>query len=104
MKIEDVQHDLLSVHTRLAQTHDQGMQEIHRIGDLEHRFQEMFENFPLPMYYFDLWGRFLWRNKNAEEVCGYKCDEVIGLPYYKTKLFTIDASCKSFEDLLEQPI
>jgi len=91
--IGDVVDELARAHERLAQQHEQDVLESEIVGDLERRFQQMFREFPAPVYYFDLWGRFAWINRKAEEVFGCRLQDLVGVPYFESRL-------AAFEDLV----
>ncbi|MBN1835602.1 MAG: PAS domain S-box protein, partial [Spirochaetales bacterium] len=92
--IGDVVDQLTRAHERLALEHDQDLLESEVVGDLEHRFREMFQSFPAAVFYFDLWGKFVWGNRRTEELFGWSMRELVGVPYYESRL-------AAFEDLVQ---
>ncbi len=52
----------------------------------EKKFRILTESAPIGVYYNDLNGTFLYGNKSAEEIIGYKRDEMIGKNFLKMKL------------------
>lgn len=92
--IGDVVDELARAHERLAERYEQDMLESEIVGDLEHRFQGMFQDFPAAVYYFDLWGRFAWGNAMTEAVFGCGSHDLVGVPYFEWRL-------AAFEDLVQ---
>ena len=54
----------------------------------EERFRALTEAAPIGIYYSDLKGTFLYGNKKAEEIVGYKNKELIGKSFLKLKLIS----------------
>lgn len=52
----------------------------------EEKFRTVTENAPIGIYYNNLKGEFLYGNKYAEEIIGFKSDELIGRNFLKLKL------------------
>ncbi|MBN1763608.1 MAG: PAS domain S-box protein [Methanomicrobia archaeon] len=52
----------------------------------EEKYKTLVENAPFGIYYSDVKGAFLYGNEKAEEIVGYKRDELIGKNYLKLKL------------------
>jgi len=52
----------------------------------EEKFRLLIENAPIGIYYNDMKGIFLYGNKQAEEIIGYKKEELIGQNFLKLKL------------------
>jgi PAS domain S-box-containing protein len=52
----------------------------------EQRHRTLVENAPIGIYYSDLLGNFLYGNKRAEEIVGYKREELIDKNFLKLKL------------------
>lgn len=61
-----------------------------KIGDAlrksEEKFRNLIENAPIGIYYNDFNGTFIYGNKKAEEIVGYKREELIGKSFLKLKL------------------
>ncbi|MDD4354196.1 MAG: PAS domain S-box protein, partial [Candidatus Nanoarchaeia archaeon] len=69
----------------------------------EERFKSLFENAPDPYYLMDLKGVIIDGNKSAEELIGYKKDELIGKNVFNLNIFSIKnmkESTKMFKDVL----
>jgi PAS domain S-box-containing protein len=58
------------------------------LKDSEERFRALTENAPIGIYYSDLKGTFLYGNKKAEKIVGYKREELIGKSFLKLKLIS----------------
>jgi PAS domain S-box-containing protein/putative nucleotidyltransferase with HDIG domain len=56
------------------------------LKDSEENFWAFAKNAPIGVYYSDLKGTFLYGNKKAEEIVGYKREELIGKNFLKLKL------------------
>ena len=54
----------------------------------EERFKALTENAPIGIYYSNFNGTFLYGNKKAEEIVGYKHEELIGKRFLKLALLT----------------
>jgi PAS domain S-box-containing protein len=52
----------------------------------EEKYRVLVENSPIGLYYNDLEGRFLYGNKQAENMVGFKREELIGKNFLKLKL------------------
>jgi PAS domain S-box-containing protein len=52
----------------------------------EEVFRTLTENTPIGIYYSDFSGKFIYGNKKAEEIVGYKSEELIGKNFLKLKL------------------
>ena len=52
----------------------------------EEVFRTLTENTPIGIYYNDFQGRFLYGNRKAEEIVGYKGEELIGKNFLKLNL------------------
>ena len=52
----------------------------------EERYRILVENAPIGIYYNDFYGKFLYGNKKAEGIVGYKREELIGKSFLKLKL------------------
>jgi PAS domain S-box-containing protein len=52
----------------------------------EEKYRVLVENSPIGLYYSDLQGRFLYGNKQAENMVGFKREELIGKNFLKLKL------------------
>ncbi len=52
----------------------------------EERYRQLVENAPIGIYYSDFDGRFLYGNKKAEEIVGYKKEELIGESFLRLNL------------------
>jgi PAS domain S-box-containing protein len=85
---EQIFHELVEQHKSLAAIHRQNPIGGNALEDSERQLQDLFEDFPGVVYYFDILGRFRWGNKKAEELCGYNREEVIGKSYYASGLTT----------------
>lgn len=57
-----------------------------RLINSEQKFRVLTENTPVGIYYIDLNGTFIYGNKKAEKIIGYKSDELIGKNFLKLKL------------------
>lgn len=60
-----------------------------KIRNSEELFRVLTENAPIGIYQNDLYGRFLYGNKKAEEITGYKREELIGKNFLKLKLLPL---------------
>jgi PAS domain S-box-containing protein len=57
-----------------------------RLETSEEVFRTLTENTPIGIYYNDFSGKFIYGNKKAEEIVGYKSEELIGKNFLKLKL------------------
>ncbi|MBW2005098.1 MAG: PAS domain S-box protein, partial [Deltaproteobacteria bacterium] len=57
-----------------------------KLKNSEEVFRTLTENTPIGVYYNDFQGRFLYGNKKAEEIIGYKNEELIGKNFLKLEL------------------
>jgi PAS domain S-box-containing protein len=55
----------------------------------EERYKILLESTPLGIYYNDFSGRFLYGNPRAEEIIGYKKEELIGKNFLKLKILPV---------------
>jgi PAS domain S-box-containing protein len=55
----------------------------------EEKFEILLENAPIGIYYNDFSGRFLYGNSQAEEIIGYKKEELIGKNFLKLKILPV---------------
>lgn len=60
-----------------------------RVKNSEEIFRVLTENAPIGIYYSNFSGTFIYGNKKAEEIIGYKRDELIGKNYLKLNLLPI---------------
>ncbi len=58
------------------------------LKDSEERYRILCENAPIGIYYNDFYGKFLYGNKTAEEVIGYKREELVGKNFLKLKMIS----------------
>jgi PAS domain S-box-containing protein len=73
----------------LKNIHDLRLLEGKVLGELrnaEERFKIIVEDLSIGVYYSDVLGKFLYGNKRAEEICGYKREELIGKNYFDLNL------------------
>ena len=56
---------------------------------LERYLDRLVGEIPVAIYYYDLHGRFVYGNKKAEEICGYKREELIGKHYFNAGITII---------------
>ena len=56
------------------------------LRESEEKYKTLVEDAPIGIYYSDFNGTFLYGNKKAEEIVGYKRGELIGKNYLKLKL------------------
>jgi PAS domain S-box-containing protein len=56
------------------------------LRESEEKFRALAENAPIGIYYNDISGTFLYGNKKAEEIVGYKHKELVGKNFLKLKL------------------
>ena len=54
----------------------------------EERYRILLESTPIGIYYSDFIGRFLYGNRRAEEIIGYKKEELIGKSFLKLKILS----------------
>ncbi len=54
----------------------------------EERYRTLVEDLPLGVYYSDFNGQFIYGNRKAEEIVGYKREELIGQKYLKLKILS----------------
>lgn len=59
------------------------------LKESEKKFKTIIENAPIGIYYNDFKGTFLYGNKKAEELIGYKREELIGKNFLKLGLLQI---------------
>ena len=57
-----------------------------RLKNSEEKYRILCENAPIGIYYNDFYGKFLYGNKAAEKVIGYKREELVGKNFLKLKL------------------
>jgi len=57
-----------------------------KLKNSEEVFRTLTENTPIGVYYNDFQGRFLYGNRKAEEIIGYKSEELIGKNFLKLHL------------------
>ena len=57
-----------------------------RLKNSEEKYRILCENAPIGIYYSDFYGKFLYGNKTAEKVIGYKREELVGKNFLKLKL------------------
>jgi PAS domain S-box-containing protein len=88
-KTRKIFQDLVKQHKHLAAITELNPSTEKNIDDRELQLQNLFEDFPVAVFYCDLFGRFRWGNKVAEELSGYRREELIGKPYYRTGLTNI---------------
>lgn len=55
----------------------------------EEKFKILLESAPIGIYYNDFSGRFLYGNPQAEEIIGYKKEELIGKSFLKLKILSL---------------
>jgi PAS domain-containing protein len=101
--IADLMDQLARCHGRMAEQHRQDMLECEEVPEFEERFRELFREFPHAVFYFDLWGRFAWGNRNAEELFGYPMEELVGRAYFETEIPTLETLRKVARLLSEDP-
>ncbi|MFH1941016.1 MAG: PAS domain S-box protein, partial [bacterium] len=54
--------------------------------DSEEKYRILVEGSPIGIYYNDFSGKFLYGNRSAEEIIGYKKEELVGKSFLKLKL------------------
>lgn len=54
----------------------------------EKKFRSLLDNLPIGVYYSTITGEFLYGNKAAEKICGYRAEELIGKNFLKLNLLT----------------
>ena len=82
-RLEDMVEDRTS---ELQQEITERKQAQEEINNSEKKFKILTESAPIGIYYNDLNGTFLYGNKKAEEIIGYKLNELIGKNFLKLKL------------------
>ncbi len=81
-RLSDTQFECIGLITDITE-HKQAEQEIRAS---EERFKTLTEDAPIGIYYNNFKGTFLYGNKKAEEIIGYKSEELIGKSFLKLKL------------------
>ncbi len=59
-----------------------------RLKTSEEVYRTLVENSPIGIYYSDFFGKFIFGNKRAEEIIGYKREELIGKNFLKLKILS----------------
>lgn len=59
-----------------------------KVWNSEEKYRFLTDNVPIGIYYNNLVGEFLYGNKQAEKIIGYKRDELIGKNFLKLKILT----------------
>ncbi|UCG34910.1 MAG: PAS domain S-box protein [Candidatus Omnitrophota bacterium] len=54
----------------------------------EEKYKSLVANAPIGIYYNDFNGKFLYANKMAEKIVGYKSKELVGKSFFKAKLIS----------------
>ncbi|HPD18343.1 MAG TPA: PAS domain S-box protein, partial [Candidatus Goldiibacteriota bacterium] len=70
-------------------------------NESEEKFKMLFENSPDAYYINDLKGNFINANKKAEEITGYRKEELIGKNFFKIKLLSKIHAPKAMELLIQ---
>jgi PAS domain S-box-containing protein len=61
----------------------------------EEMYKTVVEDAPIGIYYNDFSGTFLYGNKKAEEIVGYKVEELLGKSFFKLKLLRPEGIAKA---------
>ena len=77
------------IHLRLMK-HYNASQETVDLTNLQGAAQTFIEDLPLAIFFASLDGRFLYGNKRAEELSGYRREEIIGKTYFETDFVGIN--------------
>ncbi len=67
------------------------------LEESKEKYKTLVENAPIGIYYSDVKGTFLYGNKKAEEIVGYKREELIGTNYLKLNLLDHKGKSKAIE-------
>ena len=65
------------------------MKDRNELKKSEERYRILLESTPIGIYYNDFSGRFLYGNQRAEEIIGYKKEELIGKNFLKLKILPV---------------
>jgi len=71
------------------------------LRESEEKYKTLVEDAPIGIYYSDFNGTFLYGNKRAEEIVGYKREELIGKSYLKLKLLDLKEIGKAIKLLAQ---
>jgi PAS domain S-box-containing protein len=93
--------ELKGLHRRFAELYAPEQLDGNALSNSEDRYKSLVENLPFAVYYSNLYGKFLYGNKKAEELTGYKKEELIGRNYFNLKLINRKALLKAIK-LLRQ--
>lgn len=63
----------------------------------EKKFRALLDNLPIGVYYSTITGEFLYGNKAAEKICGYRAEELIGKNFLKLNLLKYKDILKATE-------
>jgi PAS domain S-box-containing protein len=69
------------------------------LEESKEKYKTLVENAPIGIYYSDVKGTFLYGNKKAEEIVGYKREELIGKNYFKLNLLDHKGKSKAIKIL-----
>jgi len=61
-----------------------------KLRNSEETYRTLLENAPIGIYYNDFYGRFVYGNKKAEEIIGYKSEDLLGESFLKLELLSPD--------------
>jgi PAS domain S-box-containing protein len=56
----------------------------------EERYRSLLEHAPIGIYYNDFQGKFIYGNKKAEDIIGYKSEELLGKSFLKLELVSAE--------------
>ena len=91
MAMADITKELKTLRRRVAEfeaIESERKQSEKQVRESEENLKTYFENAPDGIYLSDFKGVFLYGNKKAEEILGYKREELIGNNFLKLKLLT----------------
>jgi PAS domain S-box-containing protein len=93
---DELIQDFEKMHQEFAELYATETEVEEELKNTEDRFKTLVENAPIGIYYSDLYGKFLHGNKKAEELSGYKREELIGKNYFRVNLLGTKDLVKAF--------
>jgi PAS domain S-box-containing protein len=96
---DEIKKELNKKHQEIVDLYASETEVAEQLHNTEERFKTLFENIPIGIYFSDLHGRFLYINKKAEEISGYKKEELVGKNYLNVNFLGIKDLGKAFKIL-----